>query len=422
MRTSQRRRWLIPLVVLLGLVCTLGNAFVVAEPAGAATMLFVSASGTDTNPCSSTAPCATITHVLSLAASGDTIEVAGHIFDSVTVTTTITIEQWPGQAPAVVDASLQPNHSVFFNSSGNLTLDGLTVTGGSSLTGAGIDTFGAETTTVNDSTITGNTATVPPMSPGGGAIGGGIDIRDSGNFIITDSTISGNTAEGDTQTNFPGMGRGGRGGGIDNLANLTITNSTIAGNTAAAGSAFGGEGGGVENDDGTLTITDSTVSENTATGPGASGGGISTFASTAIAATIAAGNTATGTTNNCSGSMTSVGYNLTDDATGTACGFTQPTDKVNASPDLGPLANNGGPTETLLPTPSSPALGVIPSPTTLNGVPVCGAGAFDQRGWRGRRRGRTARSVRSRLRRARRPASPVLTAPPLRLAPTAPSR
>ena len=208
MRTSQRRRWLIPLVVLLGLVCTLGNAFVVAEPAGAATMLFVSASGTDTNPCSSTAPCATITHALSLAVSGDTIEVAGHIFDSVTVTTTITIEQWPGQAPAVVDASLQPNHSVFFNSSGNLTLDGLTVTGGSSLTGAGIDTFGAETTTVNDSTITGNTATVPPMSPGGGAIGGGIDIRDSGNFIITDSTISGNTAEGDTQTNFPGMGEG----------------------------------------------------------------------------------------------------------------------------------------------------------------------------------------------------------------------
>jgi hypothetical protein len=41
-RHSQRRRWLVPLVVLLGLVGTLGNAFVVVEPAGAATTRFVS--------------------------------------------------------------------------------------------------------------------------------------------------------------------------------------------------------------------------------------------------------------------------------------------------------------------------------------------------------------------------------------------
>jgi hypothetical protein len=81
----------------------------------------------------------------------------------------------------------------------------------------------------------------------------------------------------------------------------------------------------------------------------------------------------------------SIGYNLTDDATGAACGFTQPTDKVNTRPDLGPLSFNGGATETLLPAPKSPAVGVIPSPTTLtvptlSPVPVCGPGAFDQRG------------------------------------------
>ena len=98
-------------------------------------------------------------------------------------------------------------------------------------------------------------------------------------------------------------------------------------------------------------------------------------------ATIVAGNTATtSSTNNCATPLSSVGYNLTDDTTGTACGFTQTTDKVNVNPDLGPLANNGGSTETLLPDPTSPAVGVIPSPTILNGVPVRGPGAFDQRG------------------------------------------
>jgi hypothetical protein len=131
-----------------------------------------------------------------------------------------------------------------------------------------------------------------------------------------------------------------------------------------------------------LSITDSTITGNTTAGPGSKGGGI--FETATIGATIVAGNTASGTTNNCSGSdsisFTSVGYNLTDDATGAACGFTQATDMVNVNPDLGPLGNNGGTTQTRLPAPNSPAVGVIPSPTTLNGVPVCGPGAFDQRG------------------------------------------
>jgi hypothetical protein len=34
----------------------------------------------------------------------------------------------------------------------------------------------------------------------------------------------------------------------------------------------------------------------------------------------------------------------------------------------------------MLPPANSPAVGAIPSPTTLNGVPVCGPNALDQRG------------------------------------------
>jgi hypothetical protein len=96
-----------------------------------------------------------------------------------------------------------------------------------------------------------------------------------------------------------------------------------------------------------------------------------------------AGNTVTGTTRgNCTGSaasLQSAGYNLTDDTTGTACGFTTPTDLVNKNPHLGSLANNGGPTQTLLPGAKSQAADVIPNPTLpLRGVAVCPG--TDQRG------------------------------------------
>ena len=54
----------------LGTVClaaTLATPLVVAEPAGAASPVFVSANGSDSNPCSASAPCATITHALTSA-------------------------------------------------------------------------------------------------------------------------------------------------------------------------------------------------------------------------------------------------------------------------------------------------------------------------------------------------------------------
>jgi hypothetical protein len=330
---------------VLALLGSLGVALAVAEPAGAATTLFVSASGSDTNPCTSTEPCATISHALSLASSGDTIEVAGTVDDAVTVSTTINIEQWPGETPAVIDAT-GLGASVFnIPIAGvSLTLDGLTITGG-----------------------TGNDA----------GFGGGI-TNSFGTLVVTDSTIAGNTS-----VNLPNPA-----GGIANSGTLTITDSTITDNTATAGISFlrGFASGGLVNF-GTTTITASTITDNTATAPVGSfahGGGITVAdGSVDTGATVVAANSANGSANNCDlngGSLTSVGYNLTDDTTGAACGFTETTDKVNVNPDLGPLAHNGGPTQTLLPAVTSPAVGVIPSPTTLSGVSVCGPGAFDQRG------------------------------------------
>jgi hypothetical protein len=70
------------------------------------------------------------------------------------------------------------------------------------------------------------------------------------------------------------------------------------------------------------------------------------------------------------------GYNLDDDD---SCGFSPVNhSQSGVDPDLGPLQEDGGPTETLLPALTSPAVGVIPNPTTLNGVQVCPR--VDQRG------------------------------------------
>ena len=70
------------------------------------------------------------------------------------------------------------------------------------------------------------------------------------------------------------------------------------------------------------------------------------------------------------GTLTSLGYNLADDL---SCSLTQPTDHPGVNPNLGPLATNGGPTQTHALLNGSPALDA--GGTSANGCP-----ATDQRG------------------------------------------
>jgi hypothetical protein len=71
--------------------------------------------------------------------------------------------------------------------------------------------------------------------------------------------------------------------------------------------------------------------------------------------TIVAGSTGGGP--NClvdaPATLTSNGYNLADDA---SCNLTGPADQPGTNPLLGPLADNGGPTQTMALTPNSPAI------------------------------------------------------------------
>ena len=72
---------------------------------------------------------------------------------------------------------------------------------------------------------------------------------------------------------------------------------------------------------------------------------------------------------NCDSRIIPLGHNLDDDT----CNLTEPTDLPNTDPMLGPLKNNGGPTETHALLPGSPAIDAgddrVTPPTDQRGEP-----------------------------------------------------
>ena len=265
--------------------------------------------------------------------------------------------------------------SVITINSGTVIISGLTVENGYvNSAGGGIHNFG--TTTVTNSVITGNTAT------GNGANGAG--LYNDGSLSVSDSTVSGNS--------------GGAGAGIYNFSGqLSVSDSTISGNTTSL------NGGGVSNASpgATATITDSTFSGNSAAVGGAlyvtrdtvtlaastivgnsanagDGGGIANFATLDMAGDIMADNGQGLDCGSIGSAVTDLGYNIDDNG---SCGFSATGSISNSSSldaSLAPLANNGGPTQTILPTGGSPAAGAIPNPTTVDAIQLCPT--TDQRG------------------------------------------
>ncbi len=321
------------------------------------------------------------------AASGDTIDFPLSptcstivLASTIDITTSLTIDG-PGASGLAVsgnDAS-----RVFVIDSGvTATISGLTIEDGSvsdANGGGGIENLG--TLTVADSVLSAN-------SVGTGTSGGAI-ANNGGTLVISDSTMSGNSAGIDGGAIENG---GGAGGGV---GTVTISDSTVSDNTAS------GNGGGIENG-GTLTVSDSTISGNSDTGGGGAiftiGGTVNVSHSTLsgnkneetyygiiqdncctvnLTSTIVANSTGSDCAGFVAVPVTDYGYNLADD---NSCSFSPVNHSISGSTtvDLGPLANNGGLTETLLPAATSSAVGVIPTGTTLNGVQVCPR--VDQRG------------------------------------------
>ncbi len=263
---------------------------------------------------------------------------------------------------------------------GTLTLGNVTVKDNDADDGGGIYNNGQYAVlTLTNCTVSGNEA---------GDGGGGIYNR-SGTLEITDSTLSGNQTGdgggGGIASHYAGAtvtligstvsgnqtGDGGGGGGIQSTRRLALTNSTVSGNTAS------GWGGGIENyASGGVTLNNCTITDNTADsdndGDG-DGGGIYRHSGTvSFKNTIIAGNADPSSAPDCSGTLTSQGYNLIQDTTGCTISGDTTGNITGQDPTLGPLANNGGPTETHALLTGSPAIDAIP--------PISCTVATDQRG------------------------------------------
>jgi len=204
-------------------------------------------------------------------------------------------------------------------------LEGLTLTDGFGLSGGAIENFG--NLTIVNTTLQANAAILS-----GGA------INNRANLTLINSTLNGNTAnQGGALFTFTG--------GVTN-----ILNTTISGNRANI------SGGGVQNTGGTTRVLNSTITNNTSVQ--SQGSGLLTEAATArteVGNSIIAGNIGTDITalNN---SLVSLGGNLIGTANLDNL-FLQQNDVVNiVDPGLGPLASNGGLTQTHALLPASPAI------------------------------------------------------------------
>jgi uncharacterized repeat protein (TIGR01451 family)/CSLREA domain-containing protein len=363
------------------------------------------------------------------SAESDTIDLpAGHyVFDSGADTLTVIGDlkiTGAGARTTVIDANGE--NSVFFVPMGGLTMSGVTVRGGASDVGGGIDMLPGAALDLTDSVVTRNAALVlgggisaPPLTTvkltrvvvshnsavlfgGGGIVNGGVvDIVDStlyanraglggggallnalsnGPVIIPCNQIPGcpgalNQNESPQQVpgysitgstlrdNVAGIGGGGAiatgfvtgiGPVIDTAVapegpipfDASITNSTISGNSVFT------PGGAIMHKFGTLVIESSTITDSDGLG---AGGLIFSGKNTTVTArnSIFSGGTTIGAAENCGSEIQSLGNNLDS---GDTCGLHESTDLINTDPQLGPLTDNGGLTDTHALLDGSPAI------------------------------------------------------------------
>jgi CSLREA domain-containing protein len=190
--------------------------------------------------------------------------------------------------------------------------------------------------------------------PGGPGGDGGAVLADASAMLANTTVFADRAGQGgaggdNTETAHPANGGAGGGGGGGGAVHVTGASASLVHVTMMGGAAGQGGAGG-------------TSSAATAGGPGPAG----TAGGVAGPATLIASVVANSGPGQCSGT-TDGGHNIS---------FPDPScGGKHIAPKLAGLANNGGPTQTLLPQPGSPVLDKVPT-----GGPGCSGSAIDQRG------------------------------------------
>jgi CSLREA domain-containing protein len=300
-----------------------------------------------------------VSYVLSLAGAGEGAAATGDL----DITSPVTLTGGGAGLTTIDGSDLDRVFDVATGSS--LTLVDLTVTNGTSDgPGGGIRNRG--TLVLTRTAITSNDS--PSGSDGGGValLAGSMTATDTsfafnhsggsgGGFYVADVATA-SLSRSLVETNLSEYAAG-----IATDGNVALVNSTISGNLAAV--AYGA----FKNGDGDSSLTNVTVTGNDG---GGVGGGVS---QTGSGGTMTVKNSIlanTADTADCSGNITSLGYNLIEV---NECSGPGPTDILNVDPKLQSLQDNGGPTRTHALKYDSPAIDAV-------GVANCPAPSTDQRG------------------------------------------
>lgn len=279
-----------------------------------------------------------------------------------------------------------PATRVFGGSGGAAAGGGVFASGGS---------LHVSTGTIQNNAVTGGSNPLDSGSSGsitgGRSLGGGLYVS-NGSLLISSSTLAGNVAKGGAATFNPGSAAGGAvsiTGGQAQLLNDTLAfNSTLSGSAAKnSGVAPFSGGGAVDHGLGDLRLINDTIVKNSAlsghfangTLYGAFGGAVYTTGGTAgrleMANTILAFNTAANPSNTgqeISGPIHSSSHDLIDNDSDPS-GFTPGVgDLIGVTPNLAPLGNYGGRTQTMPLLSGSPGIDAgadsLQGPATLPGL------------------------------------------------------
>jgi hypothetical protein len=237
------------------------------------------------------------------------------------------------------------NGGAILVTSTGLSLSNMEISISTALNGGAVAVIGTSNFTLSDSALSGNSVT---------RAGGALYVQGgtaSNTVTVTGSTVSGNSAINS-------------GGGIllgsSTTANVVIRNCTVSGNSSTL------QGGGIRGYTGftgIVTMQNSTVTQNKAT---TAAGGVGAGAGTwKLDSVIVAQNT--GPSGDLSGSLT-INYSLigaADGATITGGNNLTGTKAAPLDAKLGPLANNGGPTQTHALLAGSPAINAGSNPAML---------------------------------------------------------